>query len=255
MKVSAGRCAVRAHRRLGAPQGARSVVRGRPEAAGRPASIRRSFPWLKQRDIALLGSDHPQYVSPSNLGPARRRSRLRAGLSGRASVRQLRPRGARRRGGGAQALGVPADGRAAADSRRHRLAAQSDRDVLSMIRDDARTRRRSARLRSLCSGAARVERDLVLGTSELQGGEEDVRGVRAREGTAVDRLPSGCWRRRSAVGAETVLRHAIRARPVGQSVGRRPGRLACGRRSRGAQLPRGRAQTDAESAGVADSSA
>ena len=25
------------------------------------------IPWLKQRDIAILGSDHPQYVSPSNL--------------------------------------------------------------------------------------------------------------------------------------------------------------------------------------------
>ena len=25
------------------------------------------IPWLKQRDIAILGSDHPQYVSPSYL--------------------------------------------------------------------------------------------------------------------------------------------------------------------------------------------
>jgi hypothetical protein len=25
------------------------------------------IPWLKQRDIAILGSDHPQYVSPSPL--------------------------------------------------------------------------------------------------------------------------------------------------------------------------------------------
>ena len=28
------------------------------------------IPWLKQRDIALMGSDHPQYVSPSNITAA-----------------------------------------------------------------------------------------------------------------------------------------------------------------------------------------
>jgi hypothetical protein len=25
------------------------------------------IPWLKQRAVAVLGSDHPQYVAPSNL--------------------------------------------------------------------------------------------------------------------------------------------------------------------------------------------
>ena len=25
------------------------------------------IPWLKARDVAILGSDHPQYVAPSNL--------------------------------------------------------------------------------------------------------------------------------------------------------------------------------------------
>jgi len=42
-------------------------LRGRSEG-GRSAGLDPSvIPWLKQRDIALLGSDHPQYVSPSNL--------------------------------------------------------------------------------------------------------------------------------------------------------------------------------------------
>jgi kynurenine formamidase len=42
-------------------------LRGRAEG-GQSAGLHPSvIPWLKQRDIALLGSDHPQYVSPSNL--------------------------------------------------------------------------------------------------------------------------------------------------------------------------------------------
>jgi kynurenine formamidase len=42
-------------------------LRGRAEggsSAGLDPSV---IPWLKQRDVALLGSDHPQYVAPSNL--------------------------------------------------------------------------------------------------------------------------------------------------------------------------------------------
>jgi len=42
-------------------------LRGRAEG-GRSAGLDPSvIPWRKQRDIAILGSDHPQYVSPSNL--------------------------------------------------------------------------------------------------------------------------------------------------------------------------------------------
>ena len=42
-------------------------LRGRAEG-GRSAGLHPSvIPWLKQRDIAALGSDHPQYVAPSNL--------------------------------------------------------------------------------------------------------------------------------------------------------------------------------------------
>jgi kynurenine formamidase len=42
-------------------------LRGRAEG-GKSAGLDPSvIPWLKQRDIAIMGSDHPQYVSPSNL--------------------------------------------------------------------------------------------------------------------------------------------------------------------------------------------
>jgi kynurenine formamidase len=44
-----------------------SWLRGRAEG-GKSAGLDPSvIPWLKQRDIAILGSDHPQYVSPSPL--------------------------------------------------------------------------------------------------------------------------------------------------------------------------------------------
>jgi kynurenine formamidase len=42
-------------------------LRGRAEG-GRDAGLDPSvIPWLKKRDIAILGSDHPQYVAPSPL--------------------------------------------------------------------------------------------------------------------------------------------------------------------------------------------
>ena len=107
-------------------------LRGRAEG-GRSAGLDPSvIPWLKQRDIALLGSDHPQYVSPGTSGPPRGAVHdFALRLSRRAPVRQLRSRSAGGCGRVAQALGVPADRCAAADSRRHRLAAQSDRDLLA----------------------------------------------------------------------------------------------------------------------------
>src|SRR6516162_4373721 len=67
VKVSAGdalfvRTGVWARRKAEGPW-----LRGRAEG-GRSAGLDPSvIPWLKQRDIAILGSDHPQYVSPSNL--------------------------------------------------------------------------------------------------------------------------------------------------------------------------------------------
>jgi kynurenine formamidase len=67
VKVSAGdalfvRTGVWARRKAEGPW-----LRGRAEG-GRSAGLDPSvIPWLKQRDVAILGSDHPQYVSPSNL--------------------------------------------------------------------------------------------------------------------------------------------------------------------------------------------
>ena len=67
VKVSAGdalfvRTGVWARRKAEGPW-----LRGRAEG-GRSAGLDPSvIPWLKQRDIAILASDHPQYVSPSNL--------------------------------------------------------------------------------------------------------------------------------------------------------------------------------------------
>jgi kynurenine formamidase len=67
VKVSAGdalfvRTGVWARRKAVGPW-----LRGRAEggmSAGLDPSV---IPWLKQRDVAILGSDHPQYVAPSNL--------------------------------------------------------------------------------------------------------------------------------------------------------------------------------------------
>jgi kynurenine formamidase len=67
IKVSAGdalfvRTGVWARRQAVGPW-----LRGRAEG-GRSAGLDPSvIPWLKQRDIATLGSDHPQYVSPAEL--------------------------------------------------------------------------------------------------------------------------------------------------------------------------------------------
>jgi kynurenine formamidase len=67
IKVSAGdalfvRTGVWARRKAVGPW-----LRGRAEG-GRSAGLDPSvIPWLKQRDIAIMGSDHPQYVSPSSL--------------------------------------------------------------------------------------------------------------------------------------------------------------------------------------------
>jgi kynurenine formamidase len=57
-------------------------LRGRAEG-GKSAGLDPSvIPWLKKRDIAILGSDHPQYVAPSAWGG----SRLRIALPGHTPV-------------------------------------------------------------------------------------------------------------------------------------------------------------------------
>ena len=72
IRVSAGdalfvRTGVWARRRAEGPW-----LRGRAEG-GRSAGLHPSvIPWLKARDVALLGSDHPQYVSPGEADSAPR---------------------------------------------------------------------------------------------------------------------------------------------------------------------------------------
>jgi kynurenine formamidase len=67
VKVSAGdalfvRTGVWARRKAMGPW-----LRGRAEG-GKSAGLDPSvIPWLRQRDVSILGSDHPQYVAPSNL--------------------------------------------------------------------------------------------------------------------------------------------------------------------------------------------
>jgi len=57
-----------AHRRVGAPARPEGPwLRGRAKAAGRLVFILPSFPGSSSANIAILGSDQPQYVSPSNL--------------------------------------------------------------------------------------------------------------------------------------------------------------------------------------------
>jgi kynurenine formamidase len=71
IKVSAGdalfvRTGVWARRKAVGPW-----LRGRAEG-GQSAGLHPSvIPWLKARDVALLGSDHPQYVSPGSPGAPR----------------------------------------------------------------------------------------------------------------------------------------------------------------------------------------
>jgi len=71
VKVSAGdalfvRTGVWARRKAIGPW-----LRGRAEG-GQSAGLHPSvLPWLKARDIALLGSDHPQYVAPGTAGAPR----------------------------------------------------------------------------------------------------------------------------------------------------------------------------------------
>ena len=139
VKVSAGdalfvRTGVWARRKAVGPW-----LRGRAEG-GQSAGLHPSvLPWLKARDIALLGSDHPQYVVAWNTGRAKRsRARLRARVSGRPPVRQLRSRSLGSGSRVSQAMGVPADCGAIADPRGNGVAAQPDRDVLTWRRREAR---------------------------------------------------------------------------------------------------------------------
>ena len=103
-------------------------LRGRAEG-GRSAGLDPSvIPWLKQRDIALLGSDHPQYVSPSDRrGAVHDFALLYLGihLFDNCDLEALSEASASRKRWEFLLTAAPL-----ADSGRHRFADQSDRDVL-----------------------------------------------------------------------------------------------------------------------------
>ena len=132
VKVVCRRRTVRADRCLGASKGARTVAAwtcGR-RAVGRAPSVSAS---MAQSTRHRAARERPPAVRVAGNTRSAERScaRLRADLSGCPSLRQLRSGGARAGGSVAQALGVSVDGGSVADSRRHRITAQSDRDVLS----------------------------------------------------------------------------------------------------------------------------
>jgi hypothetical protein len=102
-------------------------------------------------------------------------------------------------GRSAQAMGSSCSPRAAADSRWNRVAAEPDCDVLIMITTTA-NEQTLERLRSLCLSLPETSETSSWGTSEFQGREEDVRGVRAREEAGIDCLSSGVRGRRSVLG-------------------------------------------------------
>ena len=124
------RCLVRANWRLGPPEGRGAMA---PRQSGRREVGR-------TRSIGHSMAQSARYCHPGKrssavrgaLQSARRRSRLRVGVPGCAHSRQLRPRGARGCGCSEESVGVPVDCSALADSRRDRIAAESDRDVLDV---------------------------------------------------------------------------------------------------------------------------
>ena len=101
-------------------------------AAGFHASV---MPWLKQRDVALLGNDARQRRAAVG-------HRGIAAADSSAGDRRARPAAGRRDGsrsggrnrGPAEALGIPRDRSGRAGARRHRLPAESNRDVLTSKR-------------------------------------------------------------------------------------------------------------------------
>ena len=98
-------------------------------AAGFHASV---MPWLKQRDVALLGNDGVNDVQPSGVeGSPRPDSPARDRRAGPAARRRDGSRGRRRNRGAAEALGIPRHGIRRPRPRRDGLPAEPNRDVLS----------------------------------------------------------------------------------------------------------------------------
>lgn len=89
------------------------------------------IPWLKERDIAILGTDAGLDVMPSVIeGGHLADPHVHAGCPRRERSRRRRLRAALRGGAETEPVGVPAHLRADAGRWRHGIAAQSDRDLL-----------------------------------------------------------------------------------------------------------------------------
>ena len=96
--------------------------------AGLHASCAR---WLKERDVALVGSDFGTDVQPSRVeGQRFPMHTLLIVADGDADLRQRRPRSAEPGVSRARSLGVPPHRGPARRTRRDRIAAEPDRDVL-----------------------------------------------------------------------------------------------------------------------------
>ncbi len=105
------------------------------ENAGLDPSV---IPWLKRRDVAILGGEGgPGCRAAAHRVRAwrARAARLRADHARHPPDGRHQPRSARPDSRLPQALGVPADGRPAAGYQRHRLAHQSDRRVLTAFHE------------------------------------------------------------------------------------------------------------------------
>ena len=123
---------------------------GVSRAGRRPGPIASVIPWLKKREIAFSAATSAQHRARPTLRGDGAGPRFCAGDARRASVRQLRSRGAGRCGCRAEAMGVSADGCAVCYSWRHRISHQSNRDVFDRASFGVTTDRRGsvARLRA-----------------------------------------------------------------------------------------------------------
>ena len=117
------------HRTLGAARSRRGRGTSARNAAGFHASV---MPWLKQRDVALLGNDAVNDVQPSGVeGNGAADSSARDRRDGPAAGRRDGSGGRGRTGRAPATLGIPADRRAGAGAGRNGVPTESDRDVSS----------------------------------------------------------------------------------------------------------------------------
>ena len=110
---------------------ARRAEKGPWDASAHSAGIYATCAkWLKQKDVAVLGSDGSHDVLPSGVDGVAWPVHQILLVAGHAPVRQLRFRRVGEGGGGAKSLDVPIYGRSFGRYRRNGLASESDRDFL-----------------------------------------------------------------------------------------------------------------------------